>query len=112
MIFGGFAKFVTAILTGDMGGAVDGLKQVFEGLKAYYMTLGDGIVGIFLWASQSIEPVLDGLFSAVGLGLVREGVKTAIGAVPDWLRTAFTDALSVISPIIDAPKWLRDKGRR
>lgn len=26
MIFGGFAKFVTAILTGDMGGAVDGLK--------------------------------------------------------------------------------------
>lgn len=75
------------------------------------MTLWDGIVGIFLWASQSIEPVLDGLFSAVGLGPVREGVKTAIGAVPDWLKTAFTDAWSVIPPIIDTPKWLRDKGK-
>lgn len=110
-LFGGFAQFVTGIFTGDMGAALDGLKRAWDGLSGYYQTLWDGISGIFRWAWEgSIKPVLDGLFGAVGLGAVWDGVKTAIGAVLDWLSAKFAEVWAIISPVIDGLIWVKDRG--
>ena len=110
-IFGGFVQFVAAVFTGDMSGALDALKRIWDGISGYYQTLWDGITGIFTWAWESgIKPVTDALGITDGIIAGWNAVKAAIGAVLDWLKTAFTDAWAIISPIIDALKWVRDKG--
>ncbi|SEN90745.1 phage tail tape measure protein, TP901 family, core region [Paracoccus alcaliphilus] len=64
-VFIGLAKTITGIITGDLSLAVEGLKQAWGGLQQYFQTLWDGIVGVFLWAKEQIQPVIDWFDEAV-----------------------------------------------
>ena len=153
-ISGGLLQFLKGAFTGDMAGAVAGLKGVWGGMSGFWGTVWDGIKGVFRSAwdnvikpitdklgvtddivrgwtiardaigailgaisgvftnawTDAIKPAIDGLFSVSGVGAVWDSVKEAIGAVLDWLAEKFAAVWSVISPVIDALKWARDKG--
>ena len=64
-VFIGLAKTITGIITGDLSLAVEGLKQAWGGLQQFFQTLWDGIVGVFLWAKEQIQPVIDWFDEAV-----------------------------------------------
>ncbi|MDO5643674.1 MAG: phage tail tape measure protein, partial [Paracoccus sp. (in: a-proteobacteria)] len=110
-IFGGYIQFLTGIFTGDIRGAVEGLKRAWEGLSAFFGTIWDGIKGIFLAAwDQVIKPITDafGVTDAIiaGWNAARDG----IGAVLDWLSAKFAAFWAEVSPIIDALKWVSKPG--
>ncbi|MFN3314601.1 MAG: hypothetical protein ACK46Q_14205 [Hyphomonas sp.] len=108
-IFGGFADFVGGIFTGDLGGALDGLKAAWEGLKAYYQTLWDGITGIFTYAWENgIKPVTDALGMTEGIETGWQRLQTVFDTVLSAISTAFSTAWRVIEPIYDALNWVWD----
>ncbi|MDQ7775150.1 MAG: tape measure protein [Paracoccus aminovorans] len=110
-IFSGFMEFVAGIFTGDLGRAFDGLKQIGDGLLAYYRTLWDGVVGVFTWAWENgIAPVLDALGLLDPVIAAWEAFKVAIGVVLDWISEKFSALMTVIQPVLDGLKWVQDKG--
>ncbi len=86
---------------------VQGWGIARDALQTILSTLG----GFFdlAWTSF-IKPMIDGLFSISGVGAVWESIKEAIGAVLDWLAEKFQSVWGAISPVIDALKWIKDKG--
>ncbi len=110
-IFSGFSQFLSGIFSGDLGGAVDGLKRAWEGLKGYYQTLWNGIEGIFRWAWENgIKPVTDALGVTDAIVAGWNAARDGIGAALDWIREKFAQAWALISPIIDGLKWVSDHG--
>lgn len=110
-IFGGFVQFVRAVFSGDMTGAVDGLKRVWDGLKGYYQTLWDGISGIFRWAwEKGIKPITDALGVTDSIVAGWNTARESLSAALDMISAKFQAAWDLISPIIDGLKWVSDNG--
>lgn len=64
-MFMGLVKVLAGIVTGDMALAVEGLKQAWGGLQAFFQTLWDGVVAVFVAAWEKIKPVVDKVSAAV-----------------------------------------------
>lgn len=110
-IFQGFYEFVAGIFTGDMGRAVSGLQQIWDGIIGYYRTIWNGIVGLFHWAwDNGIAPVLDKLGLLDPIIAAWQAFKEAIGSVLDWIGAKFEAGMEKIRPVIDALRWVHDKG--
>lgn len=85
----GLIQFFRGVFTGDMSGAVDGLKRVWGGLRGWYGTLWAGIKGIFSWAwSSGIKPITDKL-----------GITEPITAAWDTARALLDATLTAIGSV-------------
>lgn len=107
--FTAFKDFVVAIFSGDLNGAVDGIKAMWEGLQSFYSTLWDGIVGVFTWAWENgIKPVTDALGMTDEILVGWERLKTGFSTVLTAISGAFTTMWDKIKPVIDGLKWIYD----
>jgi hypothetical protein len=109
--FGGLAQFVGGIFSGDMAQSVAGLTQIWEGWKASLLAVTGAIAELIsaIW-TNSIKPLLDGLASVTGIGAAWEGMKEALSSVLDWMGGAFERLWNKIGPVIEALRWVKDKG--
>ena len=57
LIFGGFLTFLKGVFTGDMQMCADGLNQIWEGVKQWFVSIWDGIKNHFsmIWANMKSE---------------------------------------------------------
>ncbi|MFV0408677.1 MAG: phage tail tape measure protein [Paracoccus sp. (in: a-proteobacteria)] len=95
----------------DKLGVTDDIIRAWNALSAALQAALAAIGNAFSAAWNGyIRPAIDGLFSISGVGAVWEAVQSAIGAVLDALSAKFAAVWAVISPVIDALKWARDKG--
>ena len=101
--FDGFAQFVSAVFSGDLAGAVTGIKTSWGGLSGVFSTLlsGLGTNMRFAWETV-IKPITDklGLTEPIlrGWTMLRDGLEQsvrAIGAAVDLAWATF------IKPAID-----------
>lgn len=69
-VFMGLAKTLAGIVNGDMSLAVEGLKQAWSGLQAFFQTLWDGVVAVFTAAWEKIKSIVDKIRAAV-LAVIR-----------------------------------------
>lgn len=60
--------------------------------------------------SNGIAPVLDKLGLLDPIIAAWQGFKEAIGAVLDWIGAKFSAAMDKVRPVIDALRWVHDKG--
>ena len=69
-VFGGFITFLKGIFTGDMNMAVQGLKQIWEGYKAWWHNIWSGLGNV--------------------VSLAWEGIKNIMSSFGEWLWNFFT----------------------
>lgn len=78
-------------------------------LETVVEAIGAGLT--WLWENAA-EPLLSGLESGVdGVGAAWETMKSALGAVVDWLGEKFEWLMGKLEPVITALTWVRDKGK-
>lgn len=101
--FAGFVQFVTAVFSGDMAGAVAGIKASWGGLSGVFSTLLSGIgTNMRLAWETVIKPVTDklGLTEPImrGWTLLRDGMAQTASAIGTAVNLAWT---TYIKPAID-----------
>ena len=109
--FEGMVDFVNGVFTLDFERAWSGIKQMWTGAIAFFRTILDGIAGVFSWAwNNAIAPVLDKLGLLDPIIAAWQAFQNAIGSVLDWIGARFDAAMARIRPVIDALKWVYEKG--
>jgi tape measure domain-containing protein len=95
----------------DKLGLTDAIVAGWNALKASFDVVLNAIGSLFstIWAN-SVQPLIDGLASVGGVAGIWEGMKEAMASVMDWLGAKFDWLWQKISPVIDALRWVRDKG--
>lgn len=95
----------------DKLGVTSAITAAWETLKAAFDTIVNAIGSLFsaIW-TNAVKPLIDGLLSVTGVGAAWEAMKEAMAAVMDWLGAKFDWLWQKISPVIDALRWVRDKG--
>jgi phage-related protein len=60
-VFTGLADFVVGVFTGDVAGAVDGIKQAWEGIGDYFDTILAPVAAAFDSVWGTISPIIDNI---------------------------------------------------
>ncbi|WP_188260874.1 tape measure protein [Azospirillum tabaci] len=94
-IFGGFVVFVKGVFTGDFAAAMEGLKQIGQGLLNWFTGWGDAIGAIFTKVSDWIKS----LFNIDIAGALRAQIAGLTSALPSWV----TDKLGLTVEPAAAP---------
>ncbi|RYH04137.1 phage tail tape measure protein [Salipiger sp. IMCC34102] len=109
--FGGVRDFIVGVFTLDMERAKAGILQAWSGVGAQFSTYLTGIGDAFRWAWDStIGPIMNSLGYTSAIVAGWETVKTSVGAALDWLGEKFEEAMARFQPVIDALKWVQEKG--
>jgi len=94
-IIDGFGKFFKGVFTGDMKLAVEGIKQIWEGMKQTWNAIVNSIKdawNMFITWLQSKSPVLAAFFQTVGklVSDLYNSVKDILKGVVDFVVGVFT----------------------
>ena len=94
-IIDGFGKFFKGVFTGDMKLAVEGIKQIWEGMKQTWNAIVNSIKdawNMFITWLQSKSPVLAGFFQTVGklVSDLYNSVKGILKGIVDFVVGVFT----------------------
>lgn len=98
---GGMVEIIAGLFTGDMARLVQGFKDSWGGLKAFWSTLWDGIVGVIAWGWEEVaKPITDwiGITEDIERGWQR--VATAVDASLRAIVASFEWAWEKIGPVI------------
>ena len=101
-IFGGFGDFVGSVFTGDMSGAVDGLKRSWEGVTGVFDSILTGIGGTFtaVW-TDLIKPVTDKLGLTEPIVSAWNAARDGIGSAMTWVGDKLTEVKDTyVTPFI------------
>jgi len=110
-IFTGLGDLVAGVFTGDMGRSVDGIKAVWGGFVGWWSGKIEAIGAVFGYVYENvIKPVTDAMGMTAGIEDAWQGVKDSLGAVIEWIGAKFDWVLQKIQPVLDALKWVKDKG--
>lgn len=94
-IIDGFGKFFKGVFTGDMKLAVEGIKQIWEGMKQTWNAIVNSIKdawNMFITWLQSKSPVLAAFFQTVGklVSDLYNSVKDILKGIVDFVVGVFT----------------------
>ena len=94
-IIDGFGKFFKGVFTGDMKLAVEGIKQIWEGMKQTWNAIVNSIKdawNMFITWLQSKSPVLAAFFQTVGklVSDLYNSVKGILKGIVDFVVGVFT----------------------
>lgn len=94
-IIDGFGKFFKGVFTGDMKLAVEGIKQIWEGMKQTWNAIVNSIKdawNMFITWLQSKSPVLAAFFQTVGklVSDLYNSVKDILKGIADFVVGVFT----------------------
>lgn len=94
-IIDGFGKFFKGVFTGDMKLAVEGIKQIWEGMKQTWNAIVNSIKdawNMFITWLQSKSPLLASIFQTYGkfVSDVYKNIKDILKGVIDFIVGAFT----------------------
>ena len=79
-VFTGFTAFLAGVFTGDFSAAMDGLKQIGQGLLDWFGGWGSAIGGLFGKVGEWIRSAFD-----IDLaGMLREKLAAITGILPSW----------------------------
>ncbi len=109
--FAGFSEFLKGVFTLDFERAWNGIKKAWGGGDEFFRTVLSGIGTNFslVW-NNVIAPVLDKLGLLDPITATWQAFQEAIGQVLDWISAKFSSAGAAIQPVIDALKWIYEKG--
>lgn len=94
-IIDGFGKFFKGVFTGDMKLAVEGIKQIWEGMKQTWNAIVNSIKdawNMFITWLQSKSPLLASIFQTYGkfVSDVYKNIKDILKGVIDFIVGVFT----------------------
>lgn len=94
-IIDGFGKFFKGVFTGDMKLAVEGIKQIWEGMKQTWNAIVNSIKdawNMFITWLQSRSPLLASIFQTYGkfVSDVYKNIKDILKGVIDFIVGVFT----------------------
>lgn len=94
-IIDGFGKFFKGVFTGDMKLAVEGIKQIWEGMKQSWNAIVNSIKdawNMFITWLQSKSPLLASIFQTYGkyVSDVYKNIKDILKGVIDFIVGVFT----------------------
>lgn len=94
-IIDGFGKFFKGVFTGDMKLAVEGIKQIWEGMKQTWNSIVNSIKdawNMFITWLQSKSPLLASIFQTYGkfVSDVCKNIKDILKGVIDFIVGVFT----------------------
>lgn len=94
-IIDGFGKFFKGVFTGDMKLAVEGIKQIWEGMKQTWNAIVNSIKdawNMFITWLQSRSPLLASIFQTYGkfVSDVYKNIKDILRGVIDFIVGVFT----------------------
>lgn len=94
-IIDGFGKFFKGVFTGDMKLAVEGIKQIWEGMKQSWNAIVNSIKdawNMFITWLQSKSPLLASIFQTYGkyVSDVYKNIKDILNGVIDFIVGVFT----------------------
>ena len=94
-IIDGFGKFFKGVFTGDMKLAVEGIKQIWEGMKQTWNSIVNSIKdawNMFITWLQSKSPLLASIFQTYGkfVSDVYKNIKDILKGVIDFIVGVFT----------------------
>lgn len=94
-IINGFGKFFKGVFTGDMKLAVEGIKQIWEGMKQTWNAIVNSIKdawNMFIAWLQSRSPLLASIFQTYGkfVSDVYKNIKDILKGVIDFIVGVFT----------------------
>ena len=94
-IIDGFGKFFKGVFTGDMKLAVEGIKQIWEGMKQTWNAIVNSIKdawNMFITWLQSRSPLLASIFQTYGkfVSDVYKNIKNILRGVIDFIVGVFT----------------------
>ena len=94
-IIDGFGKFFKGVFTGDMKLAVEGIKQIWEGMKQTWNAIVNSIKdawNMFITWLQSKSPLLASIFQTYGkfVSDVCKNIKDILKGVIDFIVGVFT----------------------
>lgn len=94
-IIDGFGKFFKGVFTGDMKLAVEGIKQIWEGMKQTWNAIVNSIKdawNMFITWLQSKSPLLASIFQTYGkfVSDVCKNIKDILKGVIDFIAGVFT----------------------
>lgn len=95
-IIDGFGKFFKGVFTGDMKLAVEGIKQIWEGMKQTWNAIVSSIKdawNMFITWLQSRSPLLASIFQTYGkyVSDVYKNIKDILKGVIDFIVGVFTE---------------------
>jgi hypothetical protein len=95
----------------DKFGITDTIEQAWSGLQTSIETIVHGIGRVFNTAwTTTLKPVIDGLAATGGISNSWEALKAALDPILTWIGDKFQAIMTFIQPVIDALKWVQDKG--
>ncbi|WP_170295190.1 phage tail tape measure protein [Paracoccus aestuariivivens] len=111
--FTGFGNFVAGVFTLDLGRALGGIKDMWDGAIGFFKTVLEGIGGIFTatW-TDIIAPILDQFGLLDPIKTAWEGLKSFFAPTLTFISDKFTAAWRVIKPIIDGLTWVVNNGAK
>lgn len=109
--FRGFGNFLGGIFTLDLGRSWNGIKTMWSSAAGFFSTIWNGIAKTFTAAwSTYLAPVLEKLGALDAIIAAWRGLEAALSGILDAIGSSFATALGKITPVVDALKWVWDKG--
>jgi len=110
-IFTGLGDLISGVFTGDMDLVVDGVKAVWGGFVGWWSGKIKAIGAVVAYVYDNvIKPVTDAMGVTDAIEDAWQGVKDTLGSVMEWIGAKFDWVLQKIQPVLDALKWVKDKG--